>query len=64
MDSSVTGILLFVAALVLLGWDLFAYLTGKDRTISEIVSKAGWYSPMVPFIVGLVVGHLFWPLAG
>ena len=38
-------------------------LTNKKRgdTLSEVVWQASDATPLVPFIVGIICGHWFWP---
>jgi hypothetical protein len=43
-------------------WDIYvASNSMKGDTISEIVLAWAWKRPIVPFITGVVMGHLFWP---
>jgi hypothetical protein len=50
---------IIITALVWLAYDVAMYLAEKE-TISEVITRASYYSPMVPFIVGLLCGHWFW----
>lgn len=54
------SILLGVAAL-LIGWDIYVYFAG-DRVdlITSVVWNTSREHPVVPFLVGVVMGHLFW----
>ena len=48
--------------LVLVAYDVFIYLqAGGDATISDVT--LGWAKrwTVVPFAVGVLCGHLFWP---
>lgn len=51
-----------VAALaVVLVWDLYAQIAhGLGATVSFAVWEFSREAPFVPFLVGFVMGHLFW----
>ena len=55
----------FMVAIILLVavYDLVALaLAGSGATISHVVGIEGSFdSPLIPFGVGFVMGHLFWP---
>lgn len=54
------SILLSVAAL-LIGWDIYVYFAGENAgMITVVVWKTSRDHPVVPFLVGVVMGHLFW----
>jgi len=58
----ITQIVVIVAVLAIVCYDVFAYFAhGVDTTISRVV--LGWSKqwPVIPFGVGVVSGHLFWP---
>ena len=53
-----------IGGVVLFGvtWDMWVYVAGGyPATISHVV--LGWSQawPVVPFAVGVLCGHLFWP---
>lgn len=49
-----------VVALIL--WDIFVAVEPEDGdTISEVVLGWARRSPAIPFAVGFLCGHLFWP---
>lgn len=62
MTRRVTIILLVAFVVVLAGWDIFAAAepTAGD-TISELVLATARRHPVLPFVVGIICGHLFWP---
>lgn len=64
MTSTTTWIMI-ITALVWIVWDIYLYVKkDKDariKTISIIITEFAWYSPMLPFIIGLLCGHWFWP---
>ena len=50
-----------IALLIILIWDLVAYIVGKNATISVIITDSSYYTPWIPFAVGFLCGHLFAP---
>jgi hypothetical protein len=59
---TVTAVVLGAAAVGLVGWDIYAIIAGGvDGTISRVVLKASFDNPVIPFAMGFVSGHLFWP---
>lgn len=53
-------ILLAVVAILVL-WDAVAYqLGGQDATITQVVrdTSASWM--LIPVLVGIVIGHIYW----
>ena len=49
--------------LVAVAYDLFAgYWWGTDATISAVAYDLGRQHPVIPFAVGVVLGHVFWRL--
>lgn len=49
-----------VAAAGLVGWDVYAALSPTEPTISALTLLASKH-PVVPFLGGVLAGHLFWP---
>lgn len=51
----------------LIGWDVYVAVEerniepGKGATISEVTLGFAQRHPIVPFAVGVLCGHLFWP---
>lgn len=59
-----TAAVLFVCALVVGVWDIFVAVhigTSAGATVSELMLSWASRHPIVPFAMGVVVGHLFWP---
>lgn len=50
--------LIVITALIWLLWDMYAYIKDK-KTISYYFTKLSFYSPMVPFILGMLISHWF-----
>jgi hypothetical protein len=46
----------------LIAWDIhLATNPVQGDTISEIILKLAYQHPVLPFIVGILCGHFFWP---
>lgn len=62
---TVTRMVLLMTLVCLLGYDLFAvYKFGYEGTISLVVFTMAKSYPIIPFLAGVVVGHLFFPIEG
>ena len=49
-----------LCAAALIGWDVYAALSTVHPTISALTLVVAKH-PVVPFLAGVVMGHLFWP---
>jgi hypothetical protein len=57
-----TIIRLSILAAIVIGWDIFLANNAPDGdTISESVLYVAHRHPALPFILGVIMGHLFWP---
>lgn len=57
-----TIIILVVTAILLIVWDIVVAANPvAGDTISEITLAFARKHPVVPFIMGVIMGHLFWP---
>jgi len=63
MDVKIVTIVIMLVFLVgLVGWDIYVVTNGSPgATISEIMLVAAKLNPIIPFALGIVAGHLFWP---
>jgi hypothetical protein len=54
---------ILLAALASAGaWDIFsAYRGYESSTISEVVQDWSTRWPVLPLLIGVLLGHLFWP---
>ena len=53
--------LLFTFAGLLIGWDIYVYIAGDEvDMISGVIWEASSKHPVVPFLFGFLMGHLFW----
>lgn len=51
---------ILITALVWFVYDVYAYVTEDVTTISKWITEFGYYSPIGPFIFGLLIGHFYW----
>lgn len=52
-------LVLFIAVGIL--WDLFAlWCWGIEATVSAVLLGWARRHPIIPFVLGVLVGHLFW----
>lgn len=59
------SLIVLLSCLLLLGiWDSLAYVYGGGRksTISYLFTMGSFHAPIIVFLLGVLVGHLFWPL--
>lgn len=52
--------IIIATALVWLVFDIFAFVTKKYETFSDKITRWSYYSPIMPFILGVLMGHWFW----
>lgn len=46
-------------------WDITVIFMGRqDATISAVIYQLSKENPIIPFILGVIIGHLFWPNFG
>ena len=62
MTRTITVGILVAVVVLLIVWDVYAYLAGGSQaTISRVTLAFAGEHPVVPFLIGVVSGHLFWP---
>lgn len=62
MSKKITIGILIACAAILIGWDIYvAANSSSGDTISEITLGFAQKHPVVPFALGVIMGHLFWP---
>ena len=58
-DNVKTAVVAIVAVIVV--WDIYLASDEVDKnTISELVRDVSDDSPMIPFALGVLIGHWFW----
>ena len=55
-----TAWVIVVVALLLIGWDIYAACSPTQPTISALSLAFAHKHPVVPFLIGTVMGHIFW----
>lgn len=57
-----TAWILIVIAAFLVHYDMFVQVRyGYDTTISAVMLDASRRWPLLPFLLGLLIGHIIWP---
>ena len=49
-----------VCGSILIGWDIYAAFSPSEVTVSAVTLMVARH-PIVPFLAGVLAGHLFWP---
>ena len=58
-DNVKTAVVTMVAGIIL--WDIYLASDEVDKnTISKLVRDVSDESPMIPFALGVLIGHWFW----
>lgn len=62
MTRPITIAILAAVTLLLIVWDIYA-ATNKDKrdTISVVLLDFARRRPVLPFALGVIMGHLLWP---
>ena len=56
----ITQIGVVVTAVIWIAWDVYAYIGGGNpATISRVITESSRDWPIIPLLVGIVLGHLF-----
>jgi len=57
----ITISILLGSAALLIGWDIYVYFAGTNpEMITGVIWNTSREHPVLPFLVGVVMGHLFW----
>lgn len=60
-NKLLTVFLLLIFAGLAIGWDLYVYSYGENADmISNVIWNASSKHPVLPFLTGFLMGHLFW----
>jgi hypothetical protein len=59
-----TGLVLVVAVVLLLAWQAYVIVCHAQAgaTISETIQAMAFKYPILPYAVGILTGHWFWPV--
>jgi len=62
---TITNGIMILTILVWVIWDVYLFKRIKDgkkeKTFSMIITELSWYTPAIPFALGFLMGHWFWP---
>ena len=48
--------------LIVIFWDITIVFMGRpESTISAVILQVSKENPIIAFVLGVIVGHLFWP---
>lgn len=63
---NLTKLLIVLAFCLVLIWDIavMIFSNNVNATISIVLYTLSKNHPMIPFIIGVLCGHVFWPLKG
>jgi len=57
----VTINILGIIIIIMIVWDVVAYIYGVNSTFSVVITDWSFYTPWVPFAFGVLMGHWFFP---
>lgn len=49
---------------IMILWDVIAYLSTENATFSVVITDWSYYTPWMPFALGFLMGHWFAPAKG
>jgi hypothetical protein len=63
---NLTKLLIVLTFCLVLIWDItvMIFSNNVNATISIVLYTLSKNHPMIPFIIGVLCGHVFWPLKG
>ena len=63
MMEAITRIGIWSMVGIAVSWDVFVIAHGEyDATISVIMYESAKKHPIIPFTIGVVLGHMFWQI--
>jgi hypothetical protein len=61
----ITQLFILTTVIIWIGYDIYVYLTfGNPATESATIAVDAYYHPWIPFLAGILVGHLFFNMRG
>lgn len=61
MKQSTVLALIIAVVLIAIVWDLWLVKDGiGGNTISEVIKASAYKHPIIPFFIGVLIGHWFW----
>lgn len=62
MGKEATYFAIFIICVVAGAYDVYAMVfLGYEATFSSVLLELAHATPIVPFLFGVLIGHLFWP---
>jgi uncharacterized membrane protein len=62
MTPYIARIILLILVIVVVGWDIWVTNLGDPKaSFSQVILDKSMKDPIIPFLVGVLIGHLFWP---
>tara|TARA_B100000029_G_scaffold460419_1_gene491387 strand:- start:1204 stop:1413 length:210 start_codon:yes stop_codon:yes gene_type:complete len=62
MTPYTARIILLIMVLVVVAWDVTVTYGGKpEASLSQVILEKSMRDPIIPFLIGVIIGHLFWP---
>lgn len=62
MTPYTARIILLIIVLVVITWDVIVTYGGKpEASLSQVILEKSTRDPIIPFLIGVIIGHLFWP---
>lgn len=59
-----TSIFIFLAIFTIAGWDVYVIMgAGFESSISHVMIEWSYKYPIFTFLMGVVMGHLFWRMS-
>jgi hypothetical protein len=63
MIRTITRIIILSTVVLWIAYDIFVYLIyGNPATESAVIATISFYHPYIPFLAGLLCGHLFFDM--
>lgn len=62
-NAAVAIVLLVVLQIVAIYDSVALMFFGREHTVSFVLASWSSHFPIIPIVVGMLIGHLFWPVA-
>ena len=60
-EFNLSFFVIWITVLTLIGYDIYIRIVkGKDATLSLTIYKWSKAYPIIPFAIGVLMGHFFW----
>ena len=63
MSDKVLKIIMAVVTVVIIVFDIYLAINPATNTISRIIQTIAFKHPILPFAIGVLCGHWFWPVS-